>query len=188
MIDTLPAVRTKWASFLADDLRLGIGVHTGVARVGNSGSRRRWKYGPRGANVHLASRVESATKAVGVPLIATGATAARLSNRLLCHRLCRVQMPGIAEPVELYGVRSATSEPRILAAIADYQRALEHFEQGRCNDAAATLARIGESTPLPIAFLSAQIQRALGSQLARRSTDSPSTGNGSIELLNVKNG
>ena len=107
----------EWADVLADDLRLGIGVHTGVAQVGNAGSSRRWKYGPRGANVHLASRVEAATKEVGMPVVVTRATASRLSNRLLSYRLCRAQMPGINEPVELYGIRPATTEPKLLAAL-----------------------------------------------------------------------
>ena len=49
MIDSLPAVQTKWAHLLVDELRLGIGVHTGLAQVGNAGSSRRTKYGPRGA-------------------------------------------------------------------------------------------------------------------------------------------
>jgi class 3 adenylate cyclase len=52
----------------------GIGIHSGLVRVGNAGTQRRIKYGPRGATVNLASRVEGATKRLGVPLPITKQT------------------------------------------------------------------------------------------------------------------
>ena len=63
MLEALPDVVADWAGVLDRELQLGVGIHTGVVHVGNAGSCRRMKYGPRGANVNLASRVESATKA-----------------------------------------------------------------------------------------------------------------------------
>jgi adenylate cyclase len=81
MIESLPEVAADWQGMLeGGHLRLGIGLHTGIVQVGNSGSRRVKKYGPRGATVHLASRVEAATKAIGLPLVLTGATVTRLPN------------------------------------------------------------------------------------------------------------
>ena len=40
----------------------GLGLNTGVARVGNTGTQRKFKYGPLGNSVNLASRVQGATK------------------------------------------------------------------------------------------------------------------------------
>ena len=40
-------------------MAVGIGINTGVARVGNMGSKRKFKYGPLGNTVNLASRMES---------------------------------------------------------------------------------------------------------------------------------
>ena len=41
---------------------LGIGINTGLARVGNTGSRRKFKYGPLGDTVNVASRVQGASQ------------------------------------------------------------------------------------------------------------------------------
>ncbi len=71
MLEAVPDVVADWAGVLGRELQIGVGVNTGVVHVGNAGSSRRMKYGPRGANVNLASRVESATKAIGLPMIVT---------------------------------------------------------------------------------------------------------------------
>ena len=186
MLELLPAVSERWSDLLGDPLRLGVGVHTGVAQVGNAGSSRRTKYGPRGANVHLASRVEAATKALGVPLLVTGAAAARLSNRLSTYRLCRVELPGIREPVELFGVRQPVLERMAAAQLADYQRALKSFEQGEFDEAAGWLSKLESAANwIPAKFLAEQVASARGQHQGRRSTDRSDTP-GPVITLNVK--
>jgi adenylate cyclase len=107
MLAVLPNVAADWAEVLSAELRLGIGIHTGSVHVGNAGSRRRAKYGPRGPNVHLTSRLEKSTKTVGVPLLVSGATAARLSNRLHASRVGHAKLPGFDEPVDVFTVSAA---------------------------------------------------------------------------------
>ena len=43
-------------------MNLGIGINSGPASVGNTGSIHKFKYGPLGNTVNLASRVQGATK------------------------------------------------------------------------------------------------------------------------------
>ena len=107
MLETLPDVAADRAEVLGADLRLGIGVHTGIVQVGNAGSRRRSKYGPRGTNVHLTSRFEKATKEFGEPILITRTTASRLSNRLHTRGVGRAQLPGFDEPIEVYTISTA---------------------------------------------------------------------------------
>ena len=57
MLGELPGLNECWASRVQTTLALGIGVNTGDALVGNTGSLRRLKYGPLGNTVNLASRV-----------------------------------------------------------------------------------------------------------------------------------
>jgi adenylate cyclase len=185
MLASLPAIEAKWSSLLRQPLGLGVGVHTGIAQVGNSGSSQKWKYGPRGSNVHLASRVESATKELGVQLVATEATASQLSARFICPRLCRVRLPGIGEPIKLYGVWSAATEP---SDMATYEHALVEFEAGQLDEAAAILATIdAAATELPVAFLRSIIEQAQSQRKGRRRTDQAIAANvsGTI-LLDVK--
>jgi adenylate cyclase len=185
MADLIPAVQEKWSHVLAEPLRIAVGVHTGLAQVGNAGSSRRAKYGPRGANVNLAHRVEAAAKAMGVSAIVTRATASRLSNRLLATRICQVQLPGVANPVELFGIRSSTADEQTLSQLADYGRALDLFEREKYEEAADCLAKINSNhSNLPGEFLDQQIRKAIGLQQRRRSTDE--THGGPVIALDVK--
>lgn len=112
MLDTLPAVAADWTGVLGADLQLGIGVHTGLVQVGNAGSRHRSKFGPRGANVHLTSRLEKATKDFGVPLLITQPAACRLSNRLHSRTVGHAQLPGFTEPIEVFTIEPRRSNTR----------------------------------------------------------------------------
>src|SRR5439155_6454070 len=87
MINDLPAINSQWSEKLGGTVRLGIGLNTGHAQVGNSGSRRRFKYGPRGHAVNLTSRVEAATKVLGVTCLVTAATRTALTLNLPLRRV-----------------------------------------------------------------------------------------------------
>jgi adenylate cyclase len=187
MVEALPAVRERWAGVLRDDLRLGVGVHTGIAQVGNAGSNRRWKYGPRGANVNLTSRVEAATKLIGVPIVVTRAVASRLSNRLHTYRICRGRLPGIKEPVDLYGIFPANVEPSFASEISDYRHALELFEAGQLAESARCLK--GLTTPfarVPARFLAEHVEPLLLQQQGRRKSDTAAAQSDGVITLNVK--
>src|SRR5262249_53518498 len=57
----LPALNAAWQPVVGSPLVLGVGVNSGMAQVGNTGSSRKFKYGPHGHTVNLASRVQDAT-------------------------------------------------------------------------------------------------------------------------------
>jgi adenylate cyclase len=172
IVETLPDVAADWAGFLDGGLPLGIGIHTGTVQVGNAGSSRRMKYGPRGQHVHLASRVEAAAKRLHLPLVVTRTTAERLSNRFATHRVCRARMRGIPRPVELFSVSPVPIGASVQAAWDLYDAALRLFEQGELTESAAMLRSVDTSvTAVPTQFLADEVQAALGRQKKRRSTD-----------------
>ena len=135
----LPAINATWREALGRDLALGIGIHTGLARVGNAGTQRRIKYGPRGATVNLASRVEGATKRLGVPLLITEQTRRRLPPSVITRRCLRAQLAGAATPVDLYEVLRGPLSEEQLARFRAYEEALALFESG---DLAAASERL----------------------------------------------
>jgi adenylate cyclase len=186
MLETLPSIAAEWVSAIEGDLRLGIGLHTGVVQVGNAGSTRQTKYGPRGPNVHLASRVEAATKTLRQPLLATTATVESLADEFVVNRVCRAQMPGLRQPTDLYAVRRAANDAHLAAAWQLYGEALRHFEQERMRHAADALAAIdARIQDVPWRFLSGEVQRELGRQQCRRSTDRPANTRG-VVMIQVK--
>jgi adenylate cyclase len=127
MLKALLPLNERWQPVLGEPFSVGIGINTGVARVGNTGSNRKFKYGPLGNTVNLASRVQGASKYLRARLLVTGSTQARLPAHFACRRLCRVRVLNIVEPVDLYELVSA-DEPHWQALKAGYERALEAFE------------------------------------------------------------
>ena len=187
MLQTLPEISRDWADMIHRELQLGIGIHTGVAHVGNTGTRRRVKYGPRGTNVHLTSRIEAATKRLNLPLLTTGATAQRLSNRFAVHRVCRARMPGFDGPIDLFSICSAPSDAHLSSAWQAYYEALRCFEQGRLQEAVDQLATIEPGiTQIPSHFLAEYLNRELARQNRRRSTDRGSDTSRGVVTLGAK--
>jgi adenylate cyclase len=108
MQDEMPDLNTRWRATVGGELVLGIGINTGPAQVGNTGCSRKFKYGPHGHTVNLASRVQEATKELRLPLLITGPTRAQLPDNFLTRRLGQMQLPGVKEPVLLYELQGET--------------------------------------------------------------------------------
>jgi adenylate cyclase len=141
MLKRLPGLNERWRSELGEPMALGIGVNTGVARVGNMGSPQKFKYGPLGNTVNLASRVQGATKYLKCPLLITGATRQQLDDSFHPRRLARVRVVNIAEPVELYELADP-SRPGWSEARTQYEKALESFEKGEYRSASRILGEL----------------------------------------------
>lgn len=119
MCSALPEISDDWLPVTGRHLRMGVGIHTATTLVGNAGSHSRIKYGPRGCAMNLASRVQTATKQLGVPILLTRSTAERLRGKLEVQPLAPLKLEGFAEPVELFQlVPSETVALRPEASVA----------------------------------------------------------------------
>lgn len=74
-------------------VKIGIGLNSGLCCVGNMGSRQRLSYSLIGDTVNVAARLEGLTKPYGVPIVAGGALAAQLDGFAL-FELDRVRVVG----------------------------------------------------------------------------------------------
>lgn len=138
----LPALSDRWQEEAGEPLRLGVGIHTGPALVGNTGSRVKFKYGPMGPAVNLASRLENATKTVGVGAIISRATRDRLPPAFGTRRLGGLRVQGFAKPVDVFQLFSGEATVEWRARRDTFEQALGHFEAGQWSEACQLLASL----------------------------------------------
>jgi adenylate cyclase len=143
----LPELSARWEALSGEPIRLGVGIHTGPALVGNTGSRVKFKYGPMGPAVNLASRLENATKSVGVGAIISGAARGRLPARYATRRLGSLRVQGFADAVEVYELYPGAPSTSWLAMRDAYEKALAHFEAREWSEACGLLAGILSQGP-----------------------------------------
>ncbi len=146
MRDGLPELNRRWEGRIGKTIGLGVGINSGAALVGNTGSHQKFKYGPLGHTVNLASRVEGATKHQGVSLLVTGSTRNLLGNSFATRRLCRARVVGIHGDVELHELHAETASPEWQHRRESYERALALYEAGDWSDAAQAVFPILTAT------------------------------------------
>jgi len=95
----------KWAPE-GIGIRIGIGINSGPAIVGNIGSARRMDYTAIGDTVNLASRLESATKELGVGIVISEYTYNALRGAFRFREMGSIQVRGRTEPVLTYSPES----------------------------------------------------------------------------------
>ncbi|XWN31378.1 MAG: adenylate/guanylate cyclase domain-containing protein [Devosia sp.] len=93
--------------------RTRVGVHTGIAVVGNFGGNRFFDYTAVGDTVNVAARLESANRAVGTTVLVSAATRERASGAF--RPVGRVLVKGRREPVMCYEP-VASEDPHYSAA------------------------------------------------------------------------
>lgn len=172
MLDCLPSASKPWRDRLKEPLQLGIGLHTGQALVGNAGTHSRFKYGPRGNAVNVASRVQAASKQLQLPLVMTKATYDKLSDEFFGQRICTAKLPGLEQELDLYTVYPACQEPQLREQLDRYAEALHWYEAGNLVTAERLLTDLAAQGDLtPARFLADHTAAQLQAVHRRRFSD-----------------
>jgi adenylate cyclase len=112
-------------------LEIGIGLHSGLCRVGNMGSDDIFDYTIIGDNVNLASRLESLTKFYGVQLIVSETILKDCSEDILVQELDTVRVKGKNEPVRIFTAYSSLDGNRdhLQEEIQAYTKGLNYYKK-----------------------------------------------------------
>lgn len=186
MQDSLQTLSNCWKHLIDAPLALGIGIHTGRAHVGNIGSSRQQKYGPRGTTVNLASRLEQATKLVEAPIVVTREVVSQLVGEATEYRLCQAQLAGSDRPIDLFALLPPNPTARTIAAISQYEQALTNFEGGELDAARELLRAMEPASEIPTRFLLTEIDREYHRRFGRRANDQRSSLDPQVISLSAK--
>ena len=108
MQEALAAFNQELAARNLPALRLGIGIHAGLAIAGVIGSHELLEFTVIGRTVNLAARVERLTRVHRANILITGAVRNALDPRYVLEELPAQTVRGVAEPVVTYAVKGIT--------------------------------------------------------------------------------
>jgi adenylate cyclase len=140
MVATLRELGRQWAAEGRPQIRVGVGINSGVAAVGNMGSDRLFNYTAIGDNVNLASRLEGLNKYYGTDILLSEATVQGLGEGFILRRVDLVQVKGKAKSLEVYELLGeGTPAPELAQFLEAYHQGVSHYRAGQWAESAAAL-------------------------------------------------
>lgn len=146
MFEQIPLINAKWKTVLPFPCTIGIGINSGPARAGNIGSHRKFKYGPLGNTVNVASRMQGCTKYLRCPCVISATTLNGLGPEWSARRLCDARVVNISQPIPLYELTNG-QVPNWGALREKYEAAHAAFQQRDFRKAVALLGDLLERFP-----------------------------------------
>lgn len=129
-------------------LRTRIGLHTGVANVGNFGSATRFDYTAIGENINLASRMEGLNKHVGTGVLATGETAGPLDGLADIRMLGHFRLKGFQRAVAVHEILGPAAQAESTRPWREtFAQGLRHFQLKEMDRAREAFMRTLELRP-----------------------------------------
>ena len=130
------------------EIRIGVGVNTGMMSVGDMGSKIRKAYTVMGDPVNLGSRLEGLTREYGVGILVGEATKDKVRD-IVFREVDRVRVKGKDEPVTIFEAVGLESEvgKETLAEIKLWHQCLKHYRAQNWDQAEVDLLNLTRMNP-----------------------------------------
>jgi adenylate cyclase len=153
MLEKLDELKKKWRAEGKPEIDIGIGLNSGLMRVGFMGSARMRNYTLLGDNVNLGSRLEGTNKNYGTHIIVSETTYRRAESVIHGRLLDAVRVKGKKEPVYIYEViGKGPLPPDVASFVGPFEAGLrlyqkQQWEAAEENFKKAIAARNGDDPP-----------------------------------------
>lgn len=104
MISRLKELHKKWSEENIEPFYIGIGVNTGVMKVGNMGSEKLFDYTVIGDEVNVGARIEALTRDYNTDIIISENTYLKVKDKFECKKLGETKVKGKEFLVSIYEV------------------------------------------------------------------------------------
>jgi adenylate cyclase len=104
MLDEVERMNDDWKGSGRPVVKIGCGIHTGMATCGVVGAERRLEYTVIGDTVNLSARLESTTKELGVTILISESTATLVENYYDVRPMGEVKVKGKTQNTTVFTV------------------------------------------------------------------------------------
>ncbi len=148
MTATLKRLDREWEAHGRPRLRIGVGLNSGVAAVGNMGSDRLFDYTAIGDNVNLASRLEGLNKYYETSILISAHTAQALQGAFILQEIDLVQVKGKKQPLAIYELLGeGAPDPPLAEFLQAYHEGIALFRQRAWQESAKAFAAAAHLHP-----------------------------------------
>lgn len=133
MKEKLKTLNQKLAARGLPHIKIGMGVNTGEAVVGNLGSKDKFDYTIIGDNVNLASRLEGLNKMYETAIIINETTYEKVKSLFLVREIDLVKVKGKTKPVRIYELldKKRALKPHEKEFLECFQEAVGEYQKGK---------------------------------------------------------